>query len=71
MSQISYQNIKSQLGNLKEKGEDLLEQYQVKENIEQAAEKTREVIVKYPIAAVAGGFVLGFILGALLTRDND
>lgn len=71
MSQISYQNLKSQLGNLKEKGSELIEEYQVKENIEKAADGSREFIKKYPLAAVAGGFVLGLAIGVLLTRDED
>jgi ElaB/YqjD/DUF883 family membrane-anchored ribosome-binding protein len=71
MSQISYQNLKTQLSNLKEKGEELMEEYKVKENFDLATGKTREFIQKYPLAAVAGSLLLGFALGVLLARDDD
>jgi ElaB/YqjD/DUF883 family membrane-anchored ribosome-binding protein len=64
-------NLKSQLESLKERGGELLEEYKVKENLEAATGKTREFISKYPLAAVAGGFLVGFALGVLLTRDEE
>lgn len=55
---------------LKERGKALIDDEDIRQKMSLAKAKTELFIRKNPIASIAGGVLVGFILGSLFSSDD-
>ncbi len=63
--------LSEKLGELSQRGEELLKDEQVQEQIEKIKTGAKDFIDKYPVGTVIAGVAVGFLLGKLFTKDDD
>lgn len=56
---------------LAQRGEELLKDEQMQEQIDRVKTGAKDFIDKYPVGTIIAGVAVGFLLGKLLTKDDD
>jgi ElaB/YqjD/DUF883 family membrane-anchored ribosome-binding protein len=62
--------VRGKLNEIKAQGKRSIEDEEIRQEIEQIRHNASQFVRKNPIATVAGGFVLGLIVGALISGDD-
>lgn len=65
-----FNEVRHKLGEIKAQGKRIIEDDEIRAEIEHIKHNASQFVRKNPIATVAGGFVLGLIVGALISGDD-
>lgn len=63
--------LSEKLGELTRRGEELLKDEQVQEQLTKIKEGGKDMITKYPVGSIVAGVAIGFLLGKIFTNDDD
>lgn len=64
------ENLNQELDNALEHGRRIVEDEELAERIEELKERAEALIRKHPVKSVAGGLLLGYIFGKILSSDD-
>lgn len=55
---------------LKSQGKLILEDENLRKNVDEIKQKTSHIIRKHPVLTLAGGFLVGVVMGVLISGDE-
>ncbi len=70
MDEEIIENLNEELDDALERGRKLVEDEHLAERFEELRQQAETLIRKHPVKSVAGGLVLGYIFGKLLSSDD-
>ncbi len=70
MDEEIIENLNEELDDALERGRKLVEDEELAERFEELRQRAETLIRKHPVKSVAGGLLLGYIFGKLLSSDD-
>jgi len=70
MDEEILENLNARLDNALERGRKIVEDEELARRIDELKERTEVLIRKHPVKSVAGGLLIGYILGKLLSSED-
>lgn len=70
MNEEILENLNEELDNALDRGRKLVEDEELAERIDELKQRAEALIRKHPVKSVAGGLLLGYLLGKLLSSDD-
>ncbi|MGD8427444.1 MAG: hypothetical protein PVH63_07420 [Balneolaceae bacterium] len=70
MDEEIIENLNERLDNALDRGRRIVEDEELAEKIDELRQKAQVLIRKHPVKSVAGGLLVGYILGKLLSSED-
>lgn len=70
MNEEIIKNLNKELDNALERGRKIVEDEDLAKRIEELRQRTESLIRTHPVKSVAGGLLVGFIIGKILSSDD-
>lgn len=64
------ENLNEELDNALERGRQIVDDDELAERIEELKQRAETLIRKHPVKSVAGGLLVGYIFGKILSSDD-
>lgn len=64
------ENLNEELDNALERGRQIVDDDELAERIEELKDRAEALIRKHPVKSVAGGLLVGYIFGKILSSDD-
>lgn len=70
MNEEIINNLNKELDNALERGRKIVEDEELSKRIDELKKRSETLIRKHPVKSVAGGLLIGFLIGKILSRDD-
>lgn len=70
MDEEILENLNEELDNALDRGRQMVEDDELAKRIEELKLRTENIIRKHPVKSVAGGLLIGYIFGTLLSSED-
>lgn len=70
MNEEIISNLNKELDDALERGRKIVEDEELAKRIDDLKKRSETLIRKHPVKSVAGGLLLGFLIGKILSRDD-
>ncbi len=70
MDEEILENLNKELDSALDRGRKMVEEEELEQRIEELKLRAENMIRKHPVKSVAGGLVVGYLLGKLLSSDD-
>jgi ElaB/YqjD/DUF883 family membrane-anchored ribosome-binding protein len=70
MDEEILENLNEELDNALDRGRQMVEDEELAERVEELKLRAENVIRKHPVKSVAGGLLIGYIVGKLLSSED-
>lgn len=70
MNEEIISNLNKELDDALERGRKIVEDDELVKRVDDLKKRSETLIRKYPVKSVAGGLLVGFLIGKILSRDD-